>query len=115
MCSLFNVFVPADSTSALKLGLHPRSAVVASVVQREPANVLAYYEGNLYGASNLQRFSERLNQASGRAVQSYPTTAMALMPLVDLVKVGTYDFASKLFAIEDTGPLIKWLDGEALT
>ena len=35
-----------------------------------------YYEGNLNGASNLERYSERLVCAAGRLFKTYPTIAM---------------------------------------
>lgn len=41
---------------------------------REP---IIYYEGNLYGASNLESYDERIKCAAGRAYTRYPTVAMS--------------------------------------
>ena len=49
------------------------SAVVA--VKRPSGQVIAYYEGNIYGACNIVTFDDKAVLAYGRLVQNYPTSA----------------------------------------
>ena len=53
------------------------SAVVA--VKRPSGQVVAYYEGNLYNACNVNTFDEKAMLAYGRLVQNYPTTAKCVI------------------------------------
>lgn len=110
----FNVYVPSDDSTLIAMGIRPRSAIVASQEQRYPDNPVIYYEGNLIGADNLHRFTERLSCAAGRASVQYPTTALARVPLADLTLVGTYDLKNHVLSVTDEHALAAWLDGEAL-
>jgi hypothetical protein len=50
----------------------------SGIVMRTDPNFpipVIYYEGNLYGASNLESFDERIVCAAGRAHKRYPTVA----------------------------------------
>lgn len=49
---------------------------------------MVYYEGNLYGATNLNTFEERVQRAAGRAHCRYPTTARQLVDPEEFVVVG---------------------------
>jgi hypothetical protein len=49
------------------------SGIVAKYIDDE--FVLIYYEGNLYGAENLEDYTERIRCAAGRAFENYPTIA----------------------------------------
>jgi len=112
---LFNVYVLAAAASDLtKFSIAKRSAIVASVNQRELEHTLIYYEGNIYGASNLQHYTERLSCAAGRAAHHYPTMAMEQVPSTDLTLVGTYDLDSHQFKVTDQPSLDSWLDGETV-
>ncbi len=51
-------------------------------------NLVVYYEGNLYGASNLHRFEDRASVAYGRLTQRAPTVAMAMVPAREFVVIG---------------------------
>lgn len=81
-----NVYVPAPGNIRLRQ-LAPRSALVGTP---ESQHVLLDFEGNLHGASNLQRYGERLQQAFWRHVRRYPTRARWLVEAEDVVCVGTY-------------------------
>ena len=48
------------------------------------------FEGNLYGAINLQGYEQRVEHAAARMITRYPTIAKALVPADDLVAVGTF-------------------------
>jgi|GEM_PF-1653403 len=61
--------------------MHPASASIAkgsgivADLSRPDGIVVVWYEGNIYGASNLHQFEERITCAAGRAQESYPTVA----------------------------------------
>lgn len=114
MHTLFNVYVPSPESNLLALGIAGRSAIVASPQQRDPQNPVVYYEGNLLGASNLNRFVERLLHAAGRASVRYPTTAMMAVPRDQLTRVGTYDLEAQALEVSDRPALLAGLDGEGL-
>lgn len=48
-----------------------------------------YYEGNVYGASNLRTLADRARHAAGRMVQTAPTIAKRLVPPEEMVVAGT--------------------------
>lgn len=54
------------------------SGVVAKEVQEGFMDV--YFEGNLYGASNMQTIEERIYQAASRLFNKYPTVARMRLP-----------------------------------
>ena len=63
------------------------SAVVA--VKRPSGLVIAYFEGNIYNASNITTFDEKALLAYGRMVQNYPTTAKMAIEIEDYEVVGS--------------------------
>lgn len=63
------------------------SAVVA--VKIPSGQVMAYYEGNIYGASNIVSYNDKAMLAFGRMVQNYPTTATMVIEAEDYEAVGT--------------------------
>ena len=53
---------------------------------------LAYYEGNIYGAQNMQYFHDKVYHAANRAHTRYPTTSMMMLPNLDsLIVLGSLD------------------------
>lgn len=112
---MFDVFVPKAGTRAAGI-VAPKSAIVAAHEQPDcllgTDQALCYFEGNLYGAVNLQSFSERLLSAAGRALQRYPTVAKSFFNRSDLVLVGYYDFEQKHLVVIDRRSLKDWLGDE---
>lgn len=105
-----NIYVPANPS---QVTIAPRSAIVG--VPREEGQVWVHYEGNLFGATNLRQFHERLISAAGRLVKRYPTVACACLPEKDLVAVGVYDAEHWCVdAIHDPERLQQWLGDETL-
>lgn len=108
----FTVFVPADA--GLIPEIAPRSAIVS------PASATGgirtcWFEGNLYGASNLESFVERCNCAAGRSAYRYPTVAITNLPAQLLRPVATFDLTRGcITSIEDAQALAAWLEGEPL-
>lgn len=84
----------------------------AIVGEERAAGVVIYYEGNLYGASNLNKYEEKLSAAAGRLKADYPTAAKLLVQSEDLVEVGVYDTAIwAVAAITNREALAEWLGG----
>ena len=94
------VYVPRPDSNAAQV-IAPGSAVVGRpdavrevVVDGVRTKMVeVYFEGNLYGASNLVTMGQRLAQAAGRLVARYPTTARGWFDEGDLVVVGGYEVA----------------------
>lgn len=61
------------------------------------------FEGNRYGACNMQTFEDRITHAAGRRAYRYPTTARASYPADALIEVGTvrYDELMRSWIISD--------------
>lgn len=106
------IFVPVPGS---QLGIAPGSAIVCAIEQDESSDVVAYYEGNLYGAINLRKYSERALHAAGRQVHRYPTAAMAILPRSSLIHVGDLDYAQRRFAISDAVALSEWVLDEQVS
>src|SRR3546814_14322769 len=66
-----NIYVPRCGSAAERI-----VASKSAIVGRPKANtefVHCYFEGNLYGAVNLERFADRLGAAADRMRDAYPT------------------------------------------
>lgn len=84
------LFVPRP-TSILATILAPGSAIVGPPAQpSDPDPLLVYYEGNIYGSSEMETFEAKARIAAGRLGTNYPTTAKTWASLRDLVEVGTF-------------------------
>ncbi len=85
------IYVPAADAEACVAQIDAGSGIVG--VALPGGQVLLHYEGNRYGAENLQRYDDRVHQAAGRLFQNYPTMARMQLPADvasrSLVAVGT--------------------------
>src|SRR3546814_10699409 len=84
-----NIYVPRCGSAAERI-----VASKSAIVGRPTANtefVRCYFEGNLYGAMNLERFSDRLGAAGDRMRDAYPTTSVATFTSDSIVTVGASD------------------------
>lgn len=79
------IVVPTADTTWAKT-IAQASAIVA--FRNDAENLVIYYEGNLYRASNLERFHERALVAYGRLTQRAPTVAMAMVPESEFLVIG---------------------------
>jgi hypothetical protein len=76
------IFVPTEPGSILK-----GAAIVGRFLNAdEPITV--HFEGNAFGADNLQTFEDRLQCAASRLVTRYPTTAKRVFLPDELICVG---------------------------
>jgi hypothetical protein len=112
---MFDVFVPKAGSMAADI-VAPGSAIVASHERADSLSgdgkVLCYYEGNLYGAINLQSFAERLLVASLRARDKCRTVAMGIFSEDELAVAGYYDLKERRLMVTDSGALKGWLGEE---
>lgn len=102
-----NILIPLAGSFAAKV-IAPKSAIVA-----DPAasgdRLICHYEGNLYGAENLQNFYERICSAAGRLTASYPTAAMGEFEASDFMLVAEFDTTIQVVtAVHDVRALEAW-------
>jgi hypothetical protein len=105
------VYVPAAGHSATA-GIARGSAIVGRPdAGRE--NVRIYYEGALYGQSEMRTLADRAVFACGRMVDDYPTAAAMSVPRDALVAVGTFDPDSNEIVLtgeQSAAAVAGWLD-----
>ena len=129
----FTVFVPAPDASGLT-GIRRGSGIVGQLpnpwapVQLQEAleggprvttrvprpYVRIDYEGDLYNASNVVTFADRVRRAYGRQVENYPTVARMVVLQDDLWPVGWFDPAAGLVHCTDPDRLAEWLGVDEL-
>jgi len=68
-----------------------------------------YFEGNIYGASELRPHLARVRHAYFRMREHYPTVARAVVPATELTHVGYYDEVSDELHITNQPELDRWL------
>lgn len=96
----FSVFVPLKGTYLSDLVAAGSAIIKARSIGDN--RVLVYYEGNVYGAENINRFEDKCMVAAGRAKDRYPTTAMTATALSELIDIGIYDLESNTFELDET-------------
>lgn len=92
------VYVPVD-THPQSGGIAPASGIVGKPI-KDTDLIKVYFEGNLFGAENLNTYLDRLTLAAGRCAQKAPTTAFAVIEKSKLSIVGamdTEDYSLTLF------------------
>lgn len=82
------VYVPTEPASPSTAGIDAGSGIVGRPIGE--GRVLVYYEGNRFNAANVVTFADRCNVAHGRFATAAPTVARALVPVDDVVRVGTF-------------------------
>lgn len=115
LASPFVVFVPRRGDPATK-GIRVGSGIVGAPAPGAEC-VAVYYEGALYGQSQMGRLADRVFVAHGRLVESYPTVARMTIVRASLVEVGTFDPPSGTIAPIDSeaeAALAAWLGSEEL-
>jgi hypothetical protein len=86
----------------------------AIVGQPSPGSdrVTIYFEGAIYDQENIRTLADRANQAAGRMIQRYPTTAMRAVPRDVLMAVGTFDLHTRQIILtgpHSEGAVAEWL------
>jgi hypothetical protein len=95
-------------------GVAPGSGMTAFM--GDDGRAVVYFEGNLYGASNIKTIEDKAIQAYGRMAARYPTRAMTSMPASMLEVVGYTDGRTvQVFGSQGRQGLDRWSEcGEAL-
>jgi hypothetical protein len=86
--------------------LSPKSAICGSETPENPKNSYTIdFEGNIYGACNLESFEDKLLRAIFRHIKKYPTKARLQAPREffeeNFEKVGTIDIKALTTALEN--------------
>lgn len=105
---ILKVYVPKEG-SYLHAVLVPGSAVVGGDAAA-PGQLWVDYEGNRYGAENLQTYQQKLDHAADRHLTNYPTVARQAVPPEWVLEVGTWDHDNKLLTVSDPQALEAWRD-----
>jgi hypothetical protein len=91
------VLVPRPGTRAAQF-IDPGSGIVTDstaepLTTEHGVSILVYYEGNRFGAVNIQTLEDKVLHAAGRLDQQYPTVAMGVFLRTDFIPVGTFIYA----------------------
>ncbi len=101
------VLVPKLDNQAIWAKLiKPGSSMVGFRAQGFDATII-YYEGNIYGASNLKSYEDRAICAYGRLSHSYPTVAMCADQIDSLEVIG--HITQHGMDIEETAAYRAWV------
>ena len=84
----FIVLKPKPGTNADRTIVKDSGVVGIGSIEGTPPGYLVSYEGNLYGAVNLNKWEERVMHAADRLATGYPTVARGEFPQSDFEVVG---------------------------
>lgn len=111
--TVLTVYVPNEA-SFLAKQIKPGSGIVGSPsgYAHPEMSERIDYEGNLYGAMNMNTYTERVYHAAGRHVTKYPTVARVWCNPADLVRVGTFHYETQVLLIDpDMQPTVDaWIE-----
>jgi hypothetical protein len=105
------IYVPAAGHPATA-GIARGSAIVAQPDAKRQ-EVRVYYEGAVYGQSEMRTLADRAVYACGRMVDNYPTAAATLVPRDALAAVGTFDPSTSEIVLtgdQSAAAVAEWLD-----
>jgi len=100
------IAVPIPGSRAAQ-AIDAGSGIVLLPFEADATQAMAYYEGNRFGATNLQQWTERVHMAFSRASARYPTVARSMLALSELTIVG--EFENNRFYIEKPEAAAAWL------
>ena len=108
------VYVPKDDPHLRALKLAGGSAIVGEPVREDPAMRRIYYEGNVFGASNILTYADRVDCAAAALAHRFPTTATAHVPASALRHVGEFVLATRNLVVHEHQAIsaLLGLDGE---
>jgi hypothetical protein len=106
-----DIFVPVEAYQAMT-DIGPGSGIVGYPfgTDRMPGasdSLNVYFEGNIYEAENLKKWTDKVRQAYGRMVLSYPTIAKSIVAADHFQMVGNTD--GNVVTITDMPALQRWL------
>lgn len=89
------VYVP-NKIGRSSLGfIHAGSAIVSKGFEDSEGYIEVYYEGNIYGASNIRSFEDKASHAADRLAKRYPTIARRKVLKSHLTEVGEFQTETK--------------------
>lgn len=94
---MLQVFVPRPGSLPCAR-IHNGSAIVGLFEEGEET-VLVDFEGNLYGASNIVNFADRVFIAASRHLDRAPTISRARFNCQDLLMIGYWDHDDRRLTI----------------
>jgi hypothetical protein len=103
------VYVPREGTGA-RAAVAELSGVVGTPV--EGGRVLLDYEANMYGATNIRTFADKVHHAAGRHTwgeDGYPTRARTEVDAEEVIEVGRYDGVEVVLQPERREVVARWL------
>ena len=86
------------------------SGIVGRDAPDDPDYLVIYFEGNVYGASNIKTFADRVYHAADRMESHYPTIATAYVTRTSLVEIGKFDGERVTLYDDGFEPLAYWLN-----
>lgn len=109
------LFIPSPDSTYYKV-LAQGSALVGDPTDSRfgECKVLVYYEGNIYGACNLNSFAEKATCAAGRLIERYPTIAKVVLPREELIEVGFMEEGYRV-TLEREDLIAAWEAGEPVS
>lgn len=107
------VYVPASHATTTR-NVRPLSAIVGT--EAAFGRVDAYLQ-DPNGFDGMDNFANRVHHAAGRLAEHYPTVARMMIPVDELVCVGSYDMESGEITLDpEHEPALKqWLQTDDLT
>ena len=108
----FTIYLPEPGSAAAGT-IRTGSGIVGQARPDALGRITIDYEGNLYGASNIATYADRVGQAAGRAAEHYPTVARMSVPAGDLWRIGYYDEREGQVVLDPgcADALAAWLGG----
>lgn len=105
---MIDVYVPKEGTSLERLVKRGSGIVGENFIGDE---TLVYYEGNIYGASNIRSYEDCLEVAAGRMIEKYPTVARMIVRGEDLILAGVWDPETKVLYVHEKEVIDAWTKG----
>lgn len=102
------VYIP-KADAELPVRIARGSGIVGTPVANNPAMLCIDYEGDLYDASNIQTYADRVFHAAGRHAAQYPTGSRAWVPAHTLTEVGDWNGQTIVVNFDTTPALAAWL------
>jgi hypothetical protein len=92
-CPPFLILRPKPGTDAANQIAENSGIVGLPRLEASSPSYLVYFEGNLYGASNLQEMEQRIKCAADRMACAYPTVARGLYPQDQFEVIGQISYS----------------------
>lgn len=110
---IVSVYIPRPSTYLASV-ISPCSGIVGRP-GISAGTIDIYYEGNIYKASSMNRWVQKIRHAYDRMRTRYPTRARATVPSHDLIEVASYDAQQCIITISDEATAKNWLGHKPYT